>query len=358
MNDRKKIGLLTFHRTTNFGSCLQTYGLYKKISDLGYECEVIDYRCPAIEKREQLQSNKLSFHPKNLAKQILLQPAINKKAKELFNFSYKHMKVSRPYFPDDIDKSEEEYDKFFVGSDIVWGIDITNNDFTYFLDFVSDQSKKYAFSSSVGSYTETEQDSKISNLLGDFSQIAVRENEAVAWIKRLSQMDSTWVCDPTMLLTKDEWLSLLPIYSVKKKYVLVYFADDTGKCVSDAIHYAKKHNLAVWMINYSLPAKGTKTVKPSSLNDFLSLIYNAETIFTASYHGMLFSIYFEKNFYFYTRAHSTRVLSLASRLKIENRCGTWLKEISDEPINYTVVNSLVKDFRDQSISVLKGMLGE
>ena len=112
------------------------------------------------------------------------------------------------------------------------------------------------------------------------------------------------------------------------------------------------------MINYSLPAKGTKTVKPSSLNDFLSLIYNAETIFTASYHGMLFSIYFEKNFYVYTRAHSTRVLSLASRLKIENRCGTWLKEISDEPINYTVVNSLVKDFRDQSISVLKGMLGE
>ena len=29
-----KIGLLTFHDTNNFGSYLQTYGLYKKIIDL------------------------------------------------------------------------------------------------------------------------------------------------------------------------------------------------------------------------------------------------------------------------------------------------------------------------------------
>ena len=40
-----KIGLLTFHDTNNFGSYLQTYGLYKKIIDLGHECEIVDYKC-------------------------------------------------------------------------------------------------------------------------------------------------------------------------------------------------------------------------------------------------------------------------------------------------------------------------
>lgn len=47
-----KIGLLTFHDTTNFGSLLQTFGLYKKILDLGYDIEVVDYQCKSIMKRE------------------------------------------------------------------------------------------------------------------------------------------------------------------------------------------------------------------------------------------------------------------------------------------------------------------
>ena len=44
-----KIGLITYHHTTNFGSLLQTYGLYKKVKDLGFECEIIDYECPCAE---------------------------------------------------------------------------------------------------------------------------------------------------------------------------------------------------------------------------------------------------------------------------------------------------------------------
>ena len=40
-----KIGILTFHDTTNFGSLLQTYGLYKKISDFGYDCDIINQYC-------------------------------------------------------------------------------------------------------------------------------------------------------------------------------------------------------------------------------------------------------------------------------------------------------------------------
>ena len=86
-----EIGLLTFHRTTNFGSYLQTFGLFKKIEDLGFNCEIIDYRCPAIEKRENLQ-NKHGHDIKSLMKRILLQPALDKKAASLVSFSAKHMK--------------------------------------------------------------------------------------------------------------------------------------------------------------------------------------------------------------------------------------------------------------------------
>ena len=50
----KRIGLLTFHDTTNFGSWLQTYALYEKVRQLGYNAEIIDYRCKGIELREKL----------------------------------------------------------------------------------------------------------------------------------------------------------------------------------------------------------------------------------------------------------------------------------------------------------------
>ena len=53
-----KIGIITFHDTTNFGSLLQTYGLYKKISDFGYDCDIINYQCENIVKREIPQSFK------------------------------------------------------------------------------------------------------------------------------------------------------------------------------------------------------------------------------------------------------------------------------------------------------------
>lgn len=42
-----KVALLTFHDTTNFGSFLQTYGLYSTLNKLEIDCEVLNYQCAA-----------------------------------------------------------------------------------------------------------------------------------------------------------------------------------------------------------------------------------------------------------------------------------------------------------------------
>ena len=44
----RSIGLITYHHTTNFGSLLQTYALYKTVTQMGYNCKVIDYRNDAV----------------------------------------------------------------------------------------------------------------------------------------------------------------------------------------------------------------------------------------------------------------------------------------------------------------------
>ena len=39
----KKIGIITYHHTINYGATLQSYGLYNFLINLGYEVELIDY---------------------------------------------------------------------------------------------------------------------------------------------------------------------------------------------------------------------------------------------------------------------------------------------------------------------------
>ena len=139
-----KIGIITFHRTTNFGSLLQTYGLYKKIELLGETPEIIDYRCDEIESREEL-NNQIKFTVRELAKRVLFYPTIKRKAEKLYAFLEKNTQMSNPVYADNI--QQLSYDKIIVGSDIVWGRDITNHDYNYFLEFCDEDEKKYAFSS-------------------------------------------------------------------------------------------------------------------------------------------------------------------------------------------------------------------
>lgn len=49
-----KIGVITFHRAINYGAALQTYALQRAISDLGFDTEVIDYRCEHMENLYKL----------------------------------------------------------------------------------------------------------------------------------------------------------------------------------------------------------------------------------------------------------------------------------------------------------------
>lgn len=352
----QKIGILTFHRTSNFGSSLQTYGLYKKIVDLGYSCEVIDYRCPAIEKRESLVLKLKLRDLKEIARQCLYGSTIRRKAHELEQFGKEHMVLSKPYRPNTIAEAEPDYSKIIVGSDIVWGRDITEDDYTYFLDFVKDYDKKYAFSSSVGNCDIRKDEEKLSQLLKSFQRIAVREDEAVSWVEQISGRDAELVCDPTMLLTAQEWEQTMKLQEYTENYVLVYFNSDDHKCLNDAIAYAKANGKIVYFINYYKPRANVKNIKPTSLEEFLGLIRGAAMVFTASYHGMLFSIYFHKQFLFYTRAHKSRVLSLARKLNVLDHCGDDCIIEQYKEIDYIKVEKELQHFRQSSIKVLEEML--
>lgn len=334
------------------------YGLYYKIVSLGYLCEVIDYRCPAIEQRERLDAVRFSLKPKELFINKFVRPKQRQKVKKLNEFVNDHVCLSTPYSPETINEAKDRYDKIICGSDIIWGRDITKDDYNYFLEFAGTRTKRFAFASSVGDCKIRPDEKRLKNNLMNFTRIAVRELDAVDWVKKVSGIKADWVCDPTMLLTTQEWNSIITPSAIQGDYVLIYFDDDKHKCSKDAQKYAQKYGLKVKRINYGFPKKGVSNVRPTTLEEFLGLIKCAKAVFTSSYHGLLFSIYYHREVMFYSRAHSSRVISLGQRLNIMSHCGDSIDPLKVKPMNFVCIDDKVKEFRDQSCEILGEMLSE
>lgn len=348
-----KVGLITFHDAINYGSNLQTYGLYKKVKDLGHECEVIDYQCENIRKREFPKPIKWTL--RGIAHELLFERKFRKRYRITHEFLLK-MQMSKKYFRDTVGEADGQYDKYLVGSDIVWGLDITAGDTAYFLDFVKDKSKKIAFASSVGNPWSEQEKELVKPLLQQFDRITVRENESADWVEELLFKRPEVVCDPTMLLTADEWMEMVSDKYKGQKYVLIYFDTPNGDCLKSAKLYAKKYGLKVYRIGLGHHIDGMKWEMPYSIEDFLSIIYYAQNLFTSSYHGILFSVYFNKKFTYFNSVHASRMNSLADNIGI-GCCNGEGKDVLNMPeINYNEVNKAVDEYRQKSITILKSML--
>lgn len=353
-----KIALLTFHDTTNFGALLQTFGLYKKLNDLGYDCSILNYQCRNIIKREVPSEFHFSINPKALALELMVKSKMRHRYRDMKQFSRVNMpKTSQPYFKENLTCIKENYDTYVVGSDMLWGLDITDHDYSYFLDFVPDDKRKFSYATSIGKDWQPDEILKVSSLLNQFCAISVREDVTAERLRLILNKHCSVVCDPTMLITPEEWRKYVGKRQIKDSYVLQYFTTDDGHCVEDAKQYAKQAGKKLVCIN-ALPSLTTNihNVFPTKVEDFISLFYYADTVFTASYHGMLFSLYFHKNLVYYERQPAYRMQTVAKRMDIENREGRKADLANLTPLDYSDIDKRMADYRESSIQFINSVL--
>ena len=257
------IGILTFQTTNNFGAYLHTVALARKVKELGYDCEVIDYLCPELIRRETA-----SFKMRRNIRGFISYALYGRDLKQKFNILAKELRsltdVGPSYTPENINEANNRYSSFLLGSDVVWSLRVSNNDYNYFLAFADDDKKKLAFSSSVGETDLYRDDPHLPTLLNRFDDIAVREEEAVEWVKAISGKNCSYVCDPTMLYDRQSWDEILSPKEYRSDYVLIYFSDSQGKLNRDAGDYAKKHQLKIKIIGYGRPEAGMETARPKT----------------------------------------------------------------------------------------------
>lgn len=351
----KKVGILTFQNTFNFGAVLQNYALFQTLEGLNCNPIVLNYRSKTVEGGEGFSS------PSSLG-QFKMYLFMRKKAKLFRSFKSRY-RFSPSVSRDNLNDVCNKLDFIVVGSDQVWNTKITGSDPTYFLDFVEDSKRCKTYAASFGFSELPPCDFDVRPLISHFSSILVREKSAAETIARECPDAPAphVVLDPTLLVEKKTWddLAQTPGYVGERPYVLVYDVSESDAAFAAAHRLADGSGAQIIRIqSYDLrPKKGVKSVLNVSPEQYLGLFAHAQSTIVSSFHGLCFSIINHRDFYFSGQTGgkntNSRATDLMESLGISGRTVQDLFNGTVEPIDWDKVEARLKSLRAESLDLLK-----
>ena len=208
-----KIALITIHNANNYGAVLQAYATKKVLSQYG-EVSTIDYDNRFLAHHLDLIRFAPSVHGmKMLIHDLLRLPSRVRAVKRFRTFVNENMNLSKKLSADELIKGKAgEFEVYVCGSDQIWNPSIVNPDNRidpiFFLSFAPKEAKKISYASSIGHHHfNDEEKEEVRNLLEDFTTISTRESDGVVKLQEiLPDREINHVLDPTLLLSKEEWL--------------------------------------------------------------------------------------------------------------------------------------------------------
>jgi hypothetical protein len=375
----KKIGILTFYKSSNYGAILQLYALQKTLSQLGCLPQAILY---SDKQKNLLRLSKRGFIINKIWNVVLNILCLQKvRAKKTREFKDKYIyKNNKEYIStNELYKFPPDLDIYIAGSDQVWNPYITGYDETYYLSFAPVEKVKVSYAASFGvSEIPTKDKEKFSYLLKKLDLISVREQHAVEIVKQLSGRNAELSLDPTLLLSKEEWSDLASKADdkikqrAKKKYILCYYMPG-DKLVNQSItsiaellkDRTKMEIISIGKKEYHKLNPFENGIYDAGPLDFIYLFQNASYVVTNSFHGTAFSIIFEKTFFVPvnnknsgSKERSSRIVSLLESIGLDSRI-VWINNtkidqdnINPEPISYECSISLLEELRKNSFEFL------
>ncbi|MCC8136460.1 MAG: polysaccharide pyruvyl transferase family protein [Clostridiales bacterium] len=302
---KKKAGMLTFHFANNFGAALQTYALQYTLGTLpDLDVEIIDYRHWFIRFTDFARFFPIDKNPKGILSGLKTFPGRVRRIRKFQEFYENYYKLSERCGTSRKLKKLPPYDYYICGSDQIWNDTVTLGfSPVYFLQFAPEEAAKISYAPSFGSDISDEKKlDRIAEFLKGFQAISVREkakmNETLA--QKLGREPEILV-DPTFLPEREHWEKLAgdePI--IKQKYILVYMMQNNEKLYQYARQAKELLGFPVVAISrYGYKANGIidKVIVDAGPVEFLNLIRHAEFVCTNSFHGLAFSIIFEKKFF-------------------------------------------------------------
>lgn len=343
----KEIGILTVHRACNYGALFQAFALYSAIKDKA-EVKIIDYLAKSTEERyNPFRIDRGKSKPVATIKMILNFYSCVKRKKLFGDFIKKYIETTESLSYDKLHLLDDRFDLFISGSDQIWNYVITQNDAAFFLNFVTDQNKKYSYAASFGNTIIPNEIADIYRYhLNDYGKISVREKSAQLLVKKLIDRDCVISVDPVFLINKDKWLSISQKPKIKKKYIIIYEMLESINMINFAKKMAREKNLDLFILEDRIyKYKDIKHIIAPTPEKFLGWLSEAEYVISNSFHGTAFSIIFEKDFFIEVEnkfMRNVRSEELLRALGLESRMIDGHKN-NNNVINWITVNQRLKE---------------
>ncbi len=371
---------MTYSRSINYGSALQSFALAYCLKGLGYDVEIIDY----VQRNYGLNYSlfKAPFSLNAIKYDIIHLLFLNTLKRREARFSHFRKSVlpmsKKQYkFGDDLSELDSEYDLMICGSDQIWNPKATDFDTNYFLPFIKHSPKiSYAVSINGGELNNITSKEKIITDILRFHALSVREETGRIALDNLlsDKKDIAVSLDPTLLNPVQVYDGISSSRIAKEPYIFLYSVNFKQDVVEAAVALSERTGLPV----YTLFTGGNRTVlkvkkrfiiatKSVGVEDFISFVKYADYVVTNSFHGTAFSVIYEKKFYSIGLVDDdgclipdARICYLLGLLGIECRYvpKDMIKTINlGEPIDYTQVNERKQEAIMKSISYLKESIG-
>lgn len=378
------VGVLTQPMAANYGCNLQAYALQTILERMGCEVELLD-RWPNLESKRNTSFHLTARFMKDIIKLVIGRPIFHIIDLEdrsyywqnfiRFQQQYLHLSKKLNSTKDLKDYSKhKKYDAFVVGSDQVWRPAYNSGDILYnmFLDFSEDEIVKrvsYAASFGVDNWEYSEvQTLRCGELLSKFDAVSVREKSGVKLCAENFGINAYFVLDPTLLLSTVDYNALIDntLNGRVEGGLFCYILDSSSTTLRTMDYLERSTGLKRFICLPLVPENSYDVFNKKSCilpspEEWLRCFRDAEMVLVDSFHGMVFSIIYNKPFWVIgnSKRGMARFHSLLSLFNLENRLvsAEQLQTIDlNQSINWDLVNKAIVHYRAQSLDFLDAAL--
>ncbi|MBC8754079.1 polysaccharide pyruvyl transferase family protein [Kordia sp. YSTF-M3] len=350
------IRILTFFDCYNYGAYLQAYALHKFLIANGLENEFLNYRSKKSIKNEFNEELKLG------AQNFILRLRILGKVLN-FKRHQRKLKRTKPICVS-TDLKNIKSDKVIIGSDQIWcytqewgGLDTT-----YFSDNINAETI-IAYAASLGPDNFDKQHPRsILRLMKNFKHVGARDHNTLNFAK-LARPDAKkgphLVLDPTLIYNFNKEIKEPSI----KNYIIFYSdkLEPSQDVIASIKKIAKEKNLTIISLGkpYDWCDKNIITLSPFQ---WMGYMKNANMVVTCMFHGLLFSVKFQRDFMMFLNSHrKNKCLDFLKRINLENRVIEKSEDVADlfnTNIDYKPINSILKTEIEYSQKFLLNSLAD
>lgn len=360
----KNIGTISYNiygNFTNYGSALQTWALHKAVRKLDFIPILIDY-CPDIlADADPLNPFKNMWDKDVVSKRMveLTMPSIQNNYIKFDAFYHNQfLRTSQKYTSRNFNELAyvENVDGFICGSDTIFCPDEFGFDDGFYANYNVMKGRSVSYAASFGDPHFSQESYQVLNdRIKNFMALGIRESQMISYLKAHSQVPVQRVIDPTLLLSADEYEEIVADKQLNDKYLLLYSRRYTPEMEEFAERMARENGWKI--VEISLRAtngeKGHIMRYDAGVEEFLSLVKNAEYIVTNSFHGVIFSVQYRRPFVVFSREQcNTKIKELLDLFGIQTRALVNGREKINE-IDYASVHQTIATARDTSLDFLE-----